>query len=87
MNYIALTLVSYFIMVKDRSGRSDLGIINERTGNGYLPNLFGMDYIFNIIIAKIRGYFKKQFLEIHFITKEFLETFVLILLFERNIAY
>ena len=51
MNYIAMTLVSYFIMVKDRSGRSDLGIINERTGNGYLPKLFGMDYIFNIIIV------------------------------------
>lgn len=51
MNYIAMTLVSYFIMVKDRSGRSDLGILNERTGNGYLPDLFGMDYIFNILIV------------------------------------
>ena len=25
MNYVAMTLVSYFIMVKDKSGRSDLG--------------------------------------------------------------
>ena len=49
MNYVAMTLVSYFIMVKDKSGRSDLGIINERTGYGYLPNLFERNYIFNII--------------------------------------
>ncbi len=51
MNYVAMTLVSYFIMVKDRSGRSDLGIINERTGYGYLPELFGRNYIFNILIV------------------------------------
>jgi simple sugar transport system permease protein len=51
MNYVAMTLVSYFIMVKDRSGRSDLGILNERTGYGYLPELFGRSYIFNILIV------------------------------------
>ncbi|MBQ9977281.1 MAG: ABC transporter permease [Clostridia bacterium] len=51
MNYVAMTLVSYFIMLKDRSGRSDLGILNERTGYGYLPDLFGMNYIFNILIV------------------------------------
>ena len=53
MNYVAMTLVSYFIMVKDKSGRSDLGIINERTGDGYLPNLFEMNYIFNILIVAL----------------------------------
>lgn len=51
MNYVAMILVSYFIMVKDKSGRSDLGIINERTGYGYLPSLFERNYIFNIIIV------------------------------------
>ena len=51
MNYVAMTLVTYFIMVKDKSGRSDLGIINERTGYGYLPNLFERNYIFNILIV------------------------------------
>ncbi len=50
MNYVAMTLVSYFIMLKDRSGRSDLGIINERTEVGYLPNVFDRNYIFNILI-------------------------------------
>lgn len=53
MNYVAMTLVSYFIMVKDRSGRSDLGILNERTGYGYLPQLFGRNYFFNILIVTI----------------------------------
>lgn len=51
MNYVATTLVGYFIMVKDRSGRSDLGIINERTGYGYFPKLFGADYYLNILIV------------------------------------
>lgn len=51
MNYTASTLVMYFIMVKDKSGRGDLGIINERTGYGYLPKFFGMDYVLNILIV------------------------------------
>ncbi len=51
MNYVATTLVGYFIMVKDRSGRSDLGILNERTGYGYLPKLFEKDYYLNICIV------------------------------------
>lgn len=51
MNYVATTLVGYFIMVKDRSGRSDLGILNERTGYGYFPKLFGQDYYLNISIV------------------------------------
>ena len=53
MNYVAMTLVSYFIMIKDKSGRSDLGILNERTGYGYLPNLFERNYIFNILIVTV----------------------------------
>ncbi len=53
MNYVATTLVGYFIMVKDKSGRSDLGIINERTGYGYFPKLFGENYYLNILIVLI----------------------------------
>ena len=53
MNYVAMILVTYFIMVKDRSGRSDLGILNERTGDGYLPQLFGRNYFFNILIVTV----------------------------------
>ncbi len=51
MNYVAMTLVTYYIMVKDRSGRSDLGILNERTGAGHFPKLFGEDYLLNILVV------------------------------------
>lgn len=51
MNYVAMTLVSLFVVTHDRSGRSDLGIINERTEIGYLPRLFGKPYLFNILIV------------------------------------
>lgn len=53
MNYVATTLVGFFVMVKDRSGRSDLGIINERTGYGYFPKLFGENYYLNILIVTV----------------------------------
>ena len=51
MNYVAMTLVSYFIVVKDRSGRKDLGIINERTEYGHLPEIFDEPYLLNILIV------------------------------------
>ena len=51
MNYIATTLVSYYNKVTDLSGRSSPGMINERTQYGYLPKLFGQDYLLNILIV------------------------------------
>ncbi len=63
MNYVAMTLVSYFVMVKDKSGRSDLGIINERTEYGYLPNLFERNYIFNILIVVLLTIFMFVYLK------------------------
>lgn len=53
MNYVAMTLVSLYIVLNDQSGRSDLGIINERTEYGYLPRLFDKPYLFNILIITI----------------------------------
>lgn len=53
MNYVATTLVGYFVMVKDKSGRCDLGIINERSGYGYFPKLFGQNYYLNILIITV----------------------------------
>lgn len=53
MNYVAMTLSSYFVMVNDKSGRSDLGLINERTEVGYLPQLLDKPYIFNIAVAVV----------------------------------
>ena len=51
MNYVAMAIVGYFIAVNDRSGRSDLGMINDRTQIGYLPDLFGQKYILNILVV------------------------------------
>lgn len=53
MNYVAMTLVSYFVFVSDPSGHKNLGIINERTGYGHLPILFGEKYYLNIIIVLV----------------------------------
>ncbi|MBE6686409.1 MAG: ABC transporter permease [Ruminococcaceae bacterium] len=53
MNYVATTIVGYFIMVTDKSGHNNLGIINERTQFGWLPRLFGKPYILNIIIIAV----------------------------------
>ena len=51
MNYIAMTLVSVFIVAFDKSGRKDLGIINMFTGVGHMPKVFNDTYILNIIIV------------------------------------
>ena len=51
MNYVAIELTLLFLKVMDKSGHSNLGRINERTEYGYLPKLFGQDYIFNIVIV------------------------------------
>lgn len=50
MNYVATTMVGYFILVTDKSGHKNLGILNERTGYGYLPRIAGKPYVLNIII-------------------------------------
>ena len=51
MNYVAMGIVNYFISVNDRSGRNDLGMINDRTHIGYLPDIFGQKYVLNLIIV------------------------------------
>ena len=53
MNYIATQLVAFCIMVWVPSGSSVMGIINQRTEAGWLPNLFDQKYLFNIIIVAV----------------------------------
>ena len=53
MNYVAMQLVSFFIMVWVPNGSSVMGVLNQRTECGWLPNLFGQKYIINIIIVAI----------------------------------
>ncbi len=51
MNYIAMQLVSFAIMVWVPSGSSVMGIINADTKSGWMPDLFGQKYVFNILIV------------------------------------
>ena len=53
MNYLAAGLVAYFVFVWVPNGSAVLGIINLNTHEGWLPKLFGQDYILNIIIVAL----------------------------------
>ena len=53
MNYLAAGLVAYFIFVWVPSGSAVLGVINLNTHEGWLPQLFGQDYIINIIVVAV----------------------------------
>ena len=52
MNYLATYIVSYFIYLwfpKDKK----IGILNQATQEGWLPKLFGQDYLLNVVIVAI----------------------------------
>lgn len=51
MNYIAIQLVSFAIMVWVPSGSSVMGLVNASTNAGWLPDLFGQKYLINILIV------------------------------------
>lgn len=51
MNYVAIQLVSFAIMVWVPSGSSVMGIINQTSQAGWIPNLFGKKYLLNILIV------------------------------------
>ena len=53
MNYVATQLVSFFIMIWVPSGSSVMGIINQNSKAGWLPELFGQKYLLNIIIVAV----------------------------------
>ena len=53
MNYLAAGLVAYFVFVWVPSGSAVLGIINLDTHEGWLPQLFGQDYLINIIVVAV----------------------------------
>ena len=53
MNYLATGLVAYFVFVWVPNGSAVLGIINLNTHEGWLPKIFGQDYIINIIIVAV----------------------------------
>lgn len=53
LNYIATQLVAFFIVYKVPSGSAVIGIINQKTRAGWLPELFGSKYMLTILIAVI----------------------------------
>ena len=54
MNYIATQLVAFFTIVWEMpKGSGKIGIINQKTSIGWLPNLFGSKYLLTIIIAVV----------------------------------
>jgi simple sugar transport system permease protein len=54
MNYIAIQLVAYFIVVWEvPKGSGKIGIINQSDCIGWLPSLFGSKYLLSIAVAVI----------------------------------
>jgi len=54
MNYIAIQIVSYFAYVWSvPKGSGTIGVINEPTKAGWLPDLFGQKYLINIVIVAV----------------------------------
>lgn len=52
MNYVAIQLVSYFIILWEvPKGAGQIGIINQSTQIGWLPAIAGQKYLLNIIIS------------------------------------
>ena len=54
MNYVAIQLVSFFIIVWEvPKGAGQIGIINQSDQIGWMPSLGGQKYLLNIIIVAI----------------------------------
>ncbi len=54
MNYIAIQLVSFFIIVWEMpKGAGQIGIINQNTEIGWLPAIGGQKYLLNIIVVAV----------------------------------
>lgn len=52
MNYIATQLVAYYVVVWEvPKGSGKIGIINQNSTVGWLPELFGSKYLLSIVIA------------------------------------
>ena len=54
MNYIAIQLVSYFVLkFSVPKGSGQIGVINSATETGWMPSLFGNAYLLNILIVAV----------------------------------
>lgn len=54
MNYIATQLVAFFVILEEvPKGSGKIGIINQDSNTGWLPQLFGSKYLLAIVVAVI----------------------------------
>ncbi len=54
MNYVAIQIVSYFVMTWEHpKGSGKIGIINQVTHDGWLPVIGQYDYLLNIIVVLV----------------------------------
>ena len=54
MNYIATQLAAFFIIVWEvPKGSGKIGIINQNTNVGWLPQIFGSKYLLSIVVAVV----------------------------------
>ena len=54
MNYVAIQLVSYFIILWEvPKGAGQIGIINQKTELGWLPVIGGQKYLLSIVVAAV----------------------------------
>ncbi|MCD7737284.1 MAG: ABC transporter permease [Lachnospiraceae bacterium] len=52
LNYVAMQVVTYCIIFwENPKGSNSVGIINQTTRAGWLPEMFGNDYFWNIVIV------------------------------------
>ncbi|MCD8104155.1 MAG: ABC transporter permease [Lachnospiraceae bacterium] len=52
LNYVAMQVVTYCIIFwENPKGSNSVGIINQATRAGWLPEMFGNDYFWNIVIV------------------------------------
>ena len=63
MNYIATQLVAFFIILEEvPKGSGKIGIINQNSNTGWLPQLFGSKYLLTIVVAVIITLFMAVYL-------------------------
>ncbi|MCH3957664.1 MAG: ABC transporter permease [Olsenella sp.] len=54
MNYVAMQLVAYFIIVWEvPKGSGKIGIINQSTEAGWLPQIGGYKYLLNVLLVAV----------------------------------
>ena len=53
MNYVAIQLTSFMVDIWDKKGSHSVGVINQLNRAGWFPQLFGKQYLLNVIIVLV----------------------------------